>query len=69
MFIFGLCYYLCRQMATAAERYAGDHCKRLGLSIDQFYSASTRTQTMKIANIKKGPIYELCQVQKSWGTP
>ena len=69
MFIFGLCYYLCRQMATAAERYAGDHCKRLGLSIDQFYSASTRTQTMKIANIKKGPIYELCQVRKSRCTP
>ena len=55
-------------MATAsrAERYAGDHCKKLGLSINQFYSAS---QVMKITNIKKGAVYELCQVRKSRGTP
>ena len=54
-------------MATAsAERYAGDHCKKLGLSINQFYCAS---QTTKITNIKKGPVYELCQVRKSRGTP
>ena len=56
-------------MATATERYAGDHCKRLVFFIDQFYSASTHKQMIKIANIKKGPIHELCQVQKSWGTP
>ena len=48
------------------NRYAGDHCKKLGLSINQFYCAS---QTTKITNIKKGPVYELCQVRKSRGTP
>ena len=49
----------CRQMATMVERYAGDHCKKLGLSIDQFYRAITCPRAMKITNIKKGPIYEL----------
>ena len=45
-------YMIGAEMATAssAERYAGDHCKKLGLSINQFYSAS---QVMKITNIKK----------------
>ena len=52
--------------ASSAERYPGDHCKKLGLSINQFYSAS---QVMKITNIKKGAVYELCQVRKSRGTP
>ena len=53
------------------EEYAGEHCKKLGLTIDQFYCASARhiPPSMKIVNIKKGPIYELSQVRKSRGTP
>ena len=51
----------CRIMATRAE-YAGEYCKNLGLTIDEFYRASTHPPTMKIANIKKGPIYELSQI-------
>ena len=48
--------------------YAGEYCKNLGLTIDEFYRASTHPPTMKIANIKKGPIYELSQIRKSRGT-
>ena len=48
-------------MATMAE-YAGEYCKNLGLTIDE------HPPTMKIANIKKGPIYELSQIRKSRGT-
>ena len=55
-------------MATAADKYAGEHCERLGLSIDQFYCGN-QTRTKKITDIKKGPIYELSQVRKSRGTP
>ena len=54
-------------MATMAE-YAGEYCKNLGLTIDEFYRASTHPPTMKIANIKKGPIYELSQIRKGRGT-
>ena len=36
--------------ASSAERYAGDHCKKLGLSINRFYSTS---QVMKITNITR----------------
>ena len=54
-------------MATMAE-YTGEYCKNLGLTIDEVYRASTHPPTMKIANIKKGPIYELSQIRKSRGT-
>ena len=56
----------CRKMATMVEKYAGDHCKKLGLSID---SGITCPRAMKITNIKKGPIYELSQVRKCRCTP
>ena len=45
-------------MATMAE-YAGEYCKNLGLTIDEFYRASTHPPTMKIVNIKKGPISQI----------
>ena len=56
-------------MASVVEGYAGTHCKKLGLSIDQFYSAITHPCMAKITNIKKGPVYELSQIRKSRGTP
>jgi len=56
-------------MATGPDKYAGEHCKKVGLSIEQFYSASTRVCVTKISNIKKGPIYELSLMRKSRGTP
>ena len=39
---------------------------RSWVPINQFYSAS---QVMKITKIKKGAVYELCQVRKSRDTP
>ena len=48
--------------------YTGEYCKNLGLTINEFYRASTHPPTMKIVNIKKGAIYELSQIQKSRGT-
>ena len=59
----------CRSMASLVEGYAGTHCKELGLSTDQFYSAITHPHMAKISNIKKGPVYELSQIRKSRGTP
>ena len=59
----------CRSMASLVEGYAGTHCKELGLSTDQFYSAITHPRMAKISNIKKGPVYELSQIRKSRGTP
>jgi len=56
-------------MATGPGKYAGEHCKKVGLSIEQFYSASTHVRVTKISNIKKGPIYELSLMRKSRGTP
>ena len=56
-------------MATGPDKYAGEHCKKVGLSIEQFYSASTRVRMTKISNIKKGLIYELSLMRKSQGMP
>ena len=56
-------------MATGPDKYAGEHCKKVGISIEQFYSASTRVRVTKVSNIKKGPIYKLSLMQKSQGTP
>ena len=37
--------FCCRTMALIAdhEEYAGEHCKKLGLTIDQFYCACKHT--------------------------
>ena len=51
------------------DPYAGDHCKKIGLTIEQFYLATASPPTVKIANIKNGPIYELSQVRKCRRTP
>ena len=51
-------------MAEDHAGYGGEHCKRVELSVDQFFS---KANTKKITNIKKG--YELNQVRKSRGTP
>ena len=56
-------------MATITSHYPGEHCKRLGLTIDQFYGASTSPPAVKIVDIKNGPIYELSQVRRLRGTP
>jgi len=56
-------------MATEPDKYAGEHCKKVGLSIEQFYSASTRVRVTKISNTKKGLIYEQSLMRKSRGTP
>jgi len=56
-------------MATGPDKYAGEHCKKVGLSIEQFYSASTRVRMTKISNIKKGLIYELSLMRKYRGMP
>ena len=61
-------YYLCfyslacyRTMATVAE-YAGEHCRSI------FYEAHTSPPTVKITNIRKGPVYELGQRRKCAST-
>ena len=49
--------------------YAGEQCKKIDLTIEQFYRATTCPPTVKIVNIKNGLIYELSQVRKCRRTP
>ena len=63
----------CRAMAfilTESEaEIAGEHCQKLGITIEQFNWASTCPPAVRIKNMRKGPIYELSQMRKSRGIP
>ena len=56
--------HLLTMASRPTDPYAGEHCKKIDLTIEQFYRATTSPPTVKIVNIKNGLIYELNQVRK-----
>ena len=54
--------HLLSMASRPTDPYAGEHCKKIGLTIEQFYRATTSPPMVKIVNIKNGQIYELSQV-------
>ena len=42
--------------ASSAERYAGDHCKKLGLFINQFYPASQVMTAVLVTRLQSRPL-------------
>ena len=61
--------HLLTMASRPTDPYAGEHCKKIDLTIEQFYRATTSPPTVKIVNIKNGLIYELSQVRKCRHTP
>ena len=61
--------HLLTMASRPTDPYAGEHCKKIDLTIEQFYRATTSPSTVKIVNIKNGLIYELSQVRKCRHTP
>ena len=53
----------------ATDLFAGEHCKKIDLTIEQFYRATTSSPTEKIVNIKNGLIYELIAKYESTEIP
>ena len=52
-------------MATGAV-YPGEHCEKIGLTIDMFKDES---QTLMISNIPKGAVFELSLLRRACNTP
>ncbi len=52
-------------MATVAE-YAGEHCKSIGLTIDQFYVSSAKAPGKEVS--RKGMLTEELWIMAEWAT-
>ena len=52
-------------MASRAM-YPGEHCEKIGLTIDMFNDES---QALMISNIPKGAVYELSLLRRACNTP
>ena len=56
-------YWTHPMASRPTDPYAGEHCKKIGLTIEQFYRATTSPPMVKIVNIENGLIYELSQYE------
>jgi len=56
-------------MATGPDKYAGEHCKKVGLSIEQFYSASTCVHVREKMKHQEGTDIRAKPDAKVSGTP
>ena len=61
--------HLLTMASRPTDPYVGEHCKKIGLTIEQFYRATTSPPMVKIVNIENGVMYELSQVRKCRHTP
>ena len=56
----------CRTIMASRAMYPGEHCEKIGLTIDMFNDES---QALMISNIPKGAIYELSLLRRAFNTP
>ena len=61
--------HLLSMASRLTDPYAGEHCKMIDLTVEQFYRATTSPPIVKIVNIKNGLVHELSQVRKYRHTP